>query len=86
MSKRVVKIQPAQNFAASIALWNEPVSTAVINLLFCCNFAGSQRRCARDDFKRRARRIFARDSLVVHRVIWVRINGVPVARRNAVRK
>ena len=78
MRERFLEVDPAERLALGIALRDDPVMARIENLFFRRDLALRQRRRARDDLERRARRILARDGLVVHRVERVVVEHSPV--------
>ena len=80
------EIQPAERLAVGVALRDDPVVARVEDLLVRRDDALRQGSRTRDNLESRARRILTRDGLVVHRVIRIVVELIPVLRRDAVRK
>ena len=84
--ERRAEVQPAEGLAVGIALRDDPVMAGVEDLLVRRDDALCQGSRTRDDLEGRARRVLTRDGLVVHRVVRVIVELVPVLRRDAMRE
>ena len=84
--ERRAEVQPAEGLAVGVALRDDPVMAGVEDLLVRRDDALGQGSRARDDLEGGARRVLTRDGLVVHRVVRVIVELVPVLRRDAMCK
>ncbi len=84
MRKGAGKVQPAENLAAGVAFFAQPVNARIENHLVRRHDLFRKRRGARDNLERRTGRILARDGLVVQRIIRILIDHLPIRFRNTV--
>ena len=84
VGERLNEIDRAERFAARVSLRNDPMTSRVVDDLIRRDDIFLQCGSARDDLEGRSWRVLARDRLVVHRMIRVLVDNLPILRRYAV--
>ena len=77
---RFIEIDPSEGFALRVSLIDEPVLAAVEDTLFRRRHLRLERCRARDDFEERSGRIHRLDRAVLHRMILIIDDLIPVFR------